>query len=130
MFTFYPVTQNYDDVLETLTSNAFKEAPAYPPYNIYENDENGYIEMAVTGLSADDLQIYFDEDNYLVIEGEYKEDSDRVYKHRGLSKKNFKRKFRLEKNYEVQDVKVSNGLLEISLKHVEPERKLIPINQD
>lgn len=128
MFTFYPISKDFDSVLESLTSDAYKSAPTYPPYNIFEEEQGGVIEMAVTGLSEKDIQIYFDEDNYLVIEGKYPDTSEKMYKHKGLSKKDFTRKFRLEKNYNVQSAEVKDGLLRIALHREDPKRQLIPIN--
>ena len=139
----YPITDNFDDLFEELASSSYKSDVNYPPYNIYmETDDTdqeegliiepsptGIIEIAVTGLSETDVQVYFD-DGILVVEGNYPKDNDKIkqYEHRGLSSKDFVKKIQLEKNWEVEDIEVYNGLMTISFKENKPKKTFLAIN--
>jgi len=125
-------------ILRDKESNTPKSPSYYPPYSIAtqkRGDETiGFIYVACTGLTQDDVQVYFDEDT-LVIEGDFvpqeeqeKQEEMIVYTHKGLSTKGFKRKFKLEKNYKVKEVTLKNGLMRIELNKEVPEKQLITIN--
>ncbi len=140
--TFYPIGnsdnfENFANLLDTFDlperehereHEHKQKAPKYPLHNIYQENGNDFVEVAVTGLSEDDLEIYI-EDGRLIINGIYPETPEREYYHKDLSTKDFMRKFELSKNTQVGEVTVENGLLKIALEKVEPEKKLIPINQ-
>ena len=121
-----PVSQNFDEIFETFTKSAFNADKMYPPYNTYEQDDKEFIELAVTGLSKENINAYF-EDGYLVIDGKYPE-TDRKYFHKGLSRKDFKRKFQLAKDYEVDTINVKDGLCTIELVENKPEMKYLEIH--
>jgi molecular chaperone IbpA len=129
----YPITRDFGDLFDTFTESAFKADNSYPVYNTYktedEEKEKLFIEIAITGLTEKDVKAYFDEDNYLVIEGKYPEE-ERSYFHRGLSRKDFKRKFELGKNLEVKSITAKNGVLTVELQDNIPEIELIPISND
>jgi HSP20 family molecular chaperone IbpA len=100
----------------------------YPPYNIYTEKDVKVIEIGIAGFSEKDIKVFFDEDGYLVIEGNI-EKQEREYNHRGLSLKRFKRKFTVDK-FKVQNVVLKDGILKIALKEDKIEPQLIPINVD
>jgi len=133
--SLYPISRKFDDIFDQFTKEAFKVDDSYPVYNIYsyEVDEckrMGVIEIAVTGLGKEDIQVY-EEDGYLVVEGTYPkndENGETVFVHRGLSKKDFTRKFWLDPNYEVGSIKVKNGLMKIFLKETSKNKKFLEIS--
>jgi HSP20 family molecular chaperone IbpA len=127
MIQFYPISREFDEIFDTMASTATRSAPSYPPYNLSTDGENGLIEIAATGLSEKDIKVYFDEDGLLTAEGTYPDKDEKEYTHKGLSKKNFKRKFRLEK-YKVQNATLENGLLSIEIAKETPKLEFIPIN--
>lgn len=103
----------------------------YPPHNIEKiNDDQYVLTLAVAGFSPDNIKTYV-QSGYLFIDGEIEQaSSDTVYIHRGLSLKNFKRKFILGENMEVKTISLENGLLQIFLERIVPEQdkpKVIPI---
>ena len=119
----------FDD-MDKFFIESFKQDTTYPPYNVYfeEGDEDTqFVEIAVSGFDKEDLQVYFDDEGFLVIEGK-KESSDKKYIHKGLSKKNFVRKFEVPKTLDVKNIEVKNGLMLIELSRVEPNKKLLTIN--
>lgn len=100
---------------------------SYPPYNIELLGEDKYrISMAIAGFSANDVTIEV-QDNSLTVTGNKKAESDneekRSYLHKGISERNFERKFQLGDHVKVTNADMENGLLHIDLERVIPEAK-------
>lgn len=97
----------------------------YPPYNIELLGEDKYrITMAVAGFSKDDVIIEVQENTLKVTgkrEGEKESENDRKFLHKGISERNFERKFQLGDNVKVLTADLQNGLLHIDLERVVPE---------
>jgi molecular chaperone IbpA len=94
----------------------------YPPHNIVKlNEEDYVIELAVAGLSKDDLNVEVKE-NKLFVTHEAKDD-DRKYTYKGISNRSFKRIFHLHRDIVVGSADIENGVLKVNLKHVIPEEK-------
>ncbi|GGF59961.1 Hsp20 family protein [Alteromonas lipolytica] len=106
-------------------SRAEKQS-TYPPYNIELLAEDKYrITMAIAGFSKDDINIVV-EDNTLSITGTKNSDSDkteRKFLHKGISERNFERKFQLGDHVKVLTADLENGLLHVDLERVIPEAK-------
>ena len=128
MFRIYPMSTEFESIFDDITSKAFNQDDVYPPYNIFTEGDKGIIEIACTGMDESNLKAYFD-DGFLIVEGKHPEQNNRVYNHKGLSTKDFRKKFRLEKNWEVKEIDVVNGLMQITLEQNKPEKQLIPINK-
>lgn len=95
----------------------------YPPYNIVEVEENEWkISIAVAGFGMEDLEMVVD-GKTLSVTGTtpFLEDENIRYLHRGLSTRNFERKFQLADHVEVEDASLNLGVLTISLKRNLPE---------
>ena len=109
--------------LETATRTG--EDNGWPPYNIETTAENTYrIEIAVAGFKPDELNIEMKE-NLLTVTGRKTANDDaqpqKTYLHRGLAERDFERRFQLADYVIVEDAKLDNGLLAISLKRELPE---------
>ncbi len=119
------------DRLDRLVERSAKNSDGYPPYNIEILAENTYrITLALAGFEKDDVEITL-EANHLTIQGKQSEPSDeRVFLHRGIAARGFKRSFVLADGVEVGSAEMENGLLHIDLEREMPERisKTIPIN--
>ena len=106
-------------------SRAEKQS-TYPPYNIELLAEDKYrITMAIAGFSKDDINIVV-EDNTLSITGTKNSDADkqeRKFLHKGISVRNFERKFQLGDHVKVLAADLENGLLHVDLERVIPEAK-------
>ena len=102
----------------------------YPPYNIRKDGETKYfIEMAVAGLSEDDLEVELKEGT-LTIRSKQSTDDESDYVHRGIAKRQFERSFALSDDIVVKGCDLTNGMLIVELEKVIPEEKrarLIPI---
>ncbi|MFS1702490.1 Hsp20 family protein [Aestuariibacter sp. GS-14] len=107
-------------------SRAEKQS-TYPPYNIELLAEDKYrITMAIAGFSKDDINIVV-EHNTLVINStktvDAKDAQERKFLHKGISERNFERKFQLGDHVKVLSADLENGLLHVDLERVIPEAK-------
>ena len=102
----------------------------YPPYNIRkEGDTKYFIEIAVAGLSEDDLEVELKE-SVLEIRSKQSTEDEANYVHRGIAKRSFQRLFTLSDDIVVKGCGLVNGMLTVELEKVIPEEKrarLIPI---
>jgi len=103
----------------------------YPPYNIRKDGETKYfIEMAVAGLSEEDLEVELKEGILSVQSKPLNEEDETTYVHRGIAKRTFERNFTLSDDVIVKGCGLINGMLTVELEKVIPEEKrarLIPI---
>ncbi|GAA0860100.1 Hsp20 family protein [Aliiglaciecola litoralis] len=97
---------------------------SYPPYNIELLEEDKYrITMAVAGFSQNDIEIEVQE-NTLKVSGTIEsKEKERKFLHKGISERNFERKFQLGDHVKVLNADMKNGLLHIELERVIPEAK-------
>ena len=103
-------------------NNISYEDNKYPPHNVYKDGDNYVVEVALAGWEEGDISVIV-ENLELTIKGE-KQDSDAPAKHmayKGISTKNFSKKFVLAPHYVVTDATFKNGLLTIEVKHFLPE---------
>ncbi|WP_137166465.1 Hsp20 family protein [Salinimonas lutimaris] len=125
---FSPLYRSFigSDRLASLADAATRadNSSSYPPYNIELLGEDKYrVSMAVAGFSKDDISIETRE-NTLTVEGN-KPQSDtgdeRKFLHKGISERNFERKFQLGDHVKVTGADLADGLLHIDLERVVPE---------
>ena len=108
-------------------SESNDRSSSYPPYNISKDGNFFAIEVAVAGLSKDDIQIEladgvlsvsYDGPKTEVINGENKV----VYQ--GIAQRAFKQQFTLSNDVVVQGADLINGLLTINLEKIIPDENL------
>ena len=116
------------------TASRQEKQHSYPPYNIELLGEDKYrITMAVAGFAKDDVIIEVQE-NTLKVTGNKESGTDtanqdvndnnestRKYLHKGISERNFERKFQLGDNVKVLSADLQHGMLHIDLERVVPE---------
>jgi molecular chaperone IbpA len=98
---------------------------SYPPYNIELLAEDKYrIIMAIAGFSKNEISIEVEE-NTLTINGQKpeKDSGERKFLHKGISERNFERRFQLGDHVKVLTADMENGLLHVDLERVIPEAK-------
>lgn len=109
----------FDKILNTI-----EEPKPFPPYNIRTVGETSYnIEIAVAGFSRDEIDITYQE-NVLTVTGAKKNkpaESEFIYK--GISERDFTRKFTLAQDVEIMGADIYDGILMIGLKRIIPEEK-------
>lgn len=124
--TLYRSTVGFDRLANLLQTvgQIDTAAPAYPPYNIEQSDENQYrVTMAVAGFSESELAIEL-KDGTLTVAGRRVEAEPRgKMLHQGIAARSFERRFQLAEHMEVQGARLENGLLHIDVLRVIPEEK-------
>ena len=107
-------------------SESNERTSSYPPYNISKDGNLFAIEIAVAGLSKEDIQIElansvlsvsYDGPKPDLINGE-----DKVV-YQGIAQRAFKQQFTLSEDVVVQDAELINGLLTINLEKIIPDEK-------
>jgi len=123
-----PLFLGFDQFEEVFDRLAKAPADGYPPYNIERIGENGLrITLAVAGFGREDLAVQI-EDSQLIVRGKQGNDGDRVYLHRGIATRQFKRTFVLAEGIEVTDAKLDSGLLHIDLCRPDPKGRVKTID--
>ncbi|MDF7674684.1 Hsp20 family protein [Acetobacteraceae bacterium ESL0709] len=113
----------FDRMVRLAGNAANAQSPSsYPPYNIEKTSETDYaLTMALAGFRIDDVEITL-EDNNLVIRGNTPEtDRQRNWLYRGIATRAFERRFTLADHTEVEEARLENGLLVITIKRLIPE---------
>jgi len=122
----------FDRLLGPSTQHV-SNSQGYPPYNIRKDGDTKYfIEMAVAGLSEEDLEVELKE-TVLEIRSKQSTEDEANYVHRGIAKRTFERAFTLSDDIVVKGCDLTNGMLTVELEKVIPEEKrarLIPIGNN
>lgn len=110
-----PLLLGFDHVDRLLERIAKQPGDSYPPFNIEEIGGSGLrISLAVAGFAPEDMSVEV-ENNQLVIQGRHPEQPERVYLHRGIAARQFRRVFVLAEGLEVMSAAFENGILAIDL---------------
>lgn len=123
-------TIGFDRTFNRLESNLlggnqnYQRQDNYPPYNIKKVDDFNYIiELAVAGFGKKDIDVKL-ADGILSIKSNKDEDTEaEEMLHKGISTRNFERKFTLADDIVIQSAKLKDGLLSIELEQIVPEDK-------
>ena len=122
----------FDRLLGPSTQHV-SNSQGYPPYNIRKDGDTKYfIEMAVAGLSEEDLEVELKE-TVLEIRSKQSTEDEANYVHRGIAKRTFERSFTLSDDIVVKGCDLTNGMLTVELEKIIPEEKrarLIPIGNN
>ena len=122
-----PYAVGFDRVFDRLQDYTQHQiqSTGFPPYNIRkEGDYNFTIELALAGLTKEDLEVEVADGVLTVRTKAKKEEAEGVeLLHRGISFRQFNRKWTLADDIVVNDAKMENGMLLITLERVVPEEK-------
>ena len=117
----YRTSIGFDRLAQMIDTINVDVPTGYPPYNIEKLSDNKYaISMAVSGFDEGNLNIDVKE-NILTVIGDASKEDDKEFLYKGISSRNFERRFRLADYVEVESANLSNGLLNIILKRELPE---------
>ena len=112
--------RHFDRLFDYVTHQA--ESTGYPPYNIEKQGEYNFtIEMALAGFGKKDIEVEFAEGTLTIKSVKEKEEKETIYK--GISQRNFTRKFTLADDVIVKGAKLDNGMLTVTLERIVPEEK-------
>ena len=116
--------RTFDRLFDYVTHQA--ESTGYPPYNIQKTEDYKFeIEMALAGFDKKDIEIEVAE-GVLTVKSLKDKDTgatDDYTLYKGISQRNFTRKFTLADDIIVKDAELRNGMLTINLERIVPEEK-------
>lgn len=129
-FPSHPLLLGFEPLERLVERTARAGADGYPPFNIEVTESGEYrVTLAVAGFAESDIAITL-EDRQLIIRGQLEEPAQgRVFLHRGIATRQFRRAFALAEGVEVLGAVLENGLLTLRLQQREPESvvRSIPI---
>ena len=119
--------RTFDRLFDYVTHQA-ESTGGYPPYNIQKTEDYKFeIQMALAGFSKKDIEIEVAEGVLTVKSMKDKHDTDSTGEHKslykGISQRNFTRKFTLADDIVVNGAELKDGMLTISLERIVPEEK-------
>ena len=116
--------RTFDRLFDYVTHQA--ESTGYPPYNIQKTEDYKFeIEMALAGFDKKDIEIEVAE-GVLTVKSLKDKDTgatDDYTLYKGISQRNFTRKFTLADEIVVKGAELNNGMLTINLERIVPEEK-------
>ena len=116
--------KQFDRLWDYATHQA--ESTGYPPYNIQKTEDYKFeIEMALAGFDKKDIEIEVAE-GVLTVKSLKDKDTgatDDYTLYKGISQRNFTRKFTLADDIVVKGAELNNGMLTINLERIVPEEK-------
>ena len=108
-----------------IDSASWNRPGAYPPVNVWEDENHFYLEAELPGMKIEDLEIYVHEGDQLSIKGTRKlsEMEGAKLRRRERGHGEFQRTFKLDSDVDVQNVSADfkNGVLTVTL----PKSELI-----
>ena len=116
--------RTFDRLFDYVTHQA--ESTGFPPYNIQKTEDYKFeIEMAVAGFGKSDIEVEVAE-GVLTVKSVKDKDTgstDEYTLYKGISQRNFTRKFTLADDIVVNGAELKDGMLTISLERIVPEEK-------
>jgi molecular chaperone IbpA len=120
---YAPHAVGLDDVFHRLDAMSGNNVN-YPPYNLIKHDSSNFtIEIALAGFTRDEIEVSTEQNILRVTSKTQKQDTERTYLHKGLSKRSFTRTWQLSEDVRVRDVNYKDGLLTIGLEKIIPEHQ-------
>lgn len=117
-------TIGFDTLMAAAASIAQGAGANYPPYNIVKKSDTKYqVILAVAGFDASEVEITHDHETLTVKGRKGKEDKKVTYIHRGLSQRDFERKFALSEYSKPSDAEIKDGLLTITIERILPDEQ-------
>ena len=115
--------ENLFDRLQRISEGSDRSS-SYPPYNIRRNDNRISIEVAVAGLSKNDLAIEL-ADGVLTIDhsSQPSQANGNEVIYQGIAQRSFKLQYTVAEHVEVLGAELINGMLTIELEKIVPEEK-------
>jgi molecular chaperone IbpA len=120
---YSPFSVGLDEVFNRLEAMSGHNT-SYPPYNLIKHDGSNYeIEIALAGFKAEEIEVSTEQNILRVASTVEKRDPERMYIHKGLSKRSFNHSWQLADDVRISSVDFADGLLTISLEKIIPEHQ-------
>ena len=124
-----PYAVGFDNIFDHFSNTleyTHSQNQSYPPYNINKIDNlNWQIEMALAGFNKNDIEVEY-ADSQLTIKSIFEKDGkdeDKESVHRGISKRQFTKRFTLADEVVVNGAELKDGMLRVELEKIVPEEK-------
>jgi len=121
-----PYAIGFDRIFDQMAQYANHQVTStgFPPYNIRKQDDYFFsIDLAVAGLSEDDIEVEVAE-GVITVRSTYDDSvNGGDFIHKGMSFKKFTRKFTVADDIVVNGASMNNGMLSIDLERVVAEEK-------
>lgn len=104
----------YRQTLIGFENHINRHIATYPPYNLFKEDEDYVLEIAVSGWNRDELDVELT-GTTLKVTGTKSTPDNREYLHRGLAHRSWTRTWTLEPDIHVSRVVLEDGILWIEL---------------
>ncbi|MDX1738291.1 MAG: Hsp20 family protein [Alphaproteobacteria bacterium] len=120
-----PLFLGFDQLERTLDRVAKSSNEGYPPYNIEQLSQDRLrISLAVAGFAEEDLSIHREGNQLVVMSKKSDKDDDRIFLHRGIASRQFKKSFLLAEGIDIEGAYMESGLLHIELRQPLPEQQI------
>jgi molecular chaperone IbpA len=120
-----PTIIGFDDLFRQFETWETASTVNYPPHNLIKLSDNEWmIELAVAGFSREDLNVTLHYGTLTVesVRSESsEEESARMFLHKGISTRSFRKNWKLNEYVEVSNVEMKDGILRIKLTRDVPE---------
>jgi molecular chaperone IbpA len=124
LFPYTHFSIGMDKAFEQLEALSNNSNTKYPPYNIVSVDgENFIIEIALAGFTKGDIEVEYFDSMLTVRSIEIKNVPEVNYLHKGISKRQFSKEFKLSEDIKINNITMKDGMLFISLSRELPENK-------
>ena len=121
--TYTPYSIGLDETFSRLEALA-GSGSSYPPYNVVNGDDGRTVlEVALAGFTSEEIEVSTERHVLTVAATKSKEDKERKYQHKGISKRSFARNWQMAEDVEVENVEFKDGLLTIVLRKELPEKQ-------
>ena len=127
-----PYAVGFDRIFDNLNRYVTNNPPtrgSFPPYNIRKDGDYNYIiELALAGFGKKDIEVEV-VDSTLSVRSNKENTSDNTsdnypdMEYQGIAYRKFEHKFSIADDVVVNNAKLENGMLRISLERIVPEEK-------
>jgi molecular chaperone IbpA len=112
------------DEMDRMFANSNQTNGGYPPYNIRKNDNLFQIEIALAGVTREDITITTENGELIIsYNPEDIESETTEWIHKGIAQRKFTRVWKLADDVVVKGATMENGMLYIELERIIPEEK-------
>lgn len=120
-----PYAVGFDKIITDMFQYAENNmaSTGYPPYNIRQNENTFQIEIALAGVTKDDLDITAEGGKLTITHNPQEVEQAGEWLHRGIAQRKFKRTWTLSDDVVVNGATMENGMLYIELERIVPEEK-------
>lgn len=121
--TLFDYFLGFDDVFRSNLNTELK-SPAFPPFDLYEEEGNTILEFALAGYSKENIKVTVENSTLKIAANKEKpRNTTGKYLHQGIALRSFYKQFALSENAVVNSAEFKDGILKIAISVVVPDAK-------